>query len=173
MKVEENQLKAFLLDAGLVKPAEMKHAEQEAGKTQKTLREVLLNEGYIQEEEVRRMEAYILGIPFVDLARETIAEDVLRIIPEPIARKHNIVSYRKSGKDLEVAMLDPDDLQTVEFIHKKEGMRILPRLTTPESIQHALRQYEKSLEAEFDEILKKESEGLTVAKEAGEEVADA
>lgn len=173
MKVEENQLKTFLLDAGLVKPVQMKKAEQEAGKTHKTLREVLLNAGYIQEEEVRRLEAYILGVPFVDLSRETIAPEVLHIIPEPIARTHNIVSYRKMGKDLEVAMLDPDDLQTVEFIHKKEGVRILPRLTTPESIQHVLRQYEKSLEAEFGEILNKESEGLTVAGETGEETLEA
>ena len=158
MRVEESQLKAFLLDAGLVKPAELKKAEAEASKAGKTLREVLLNAGFVKEEEIRRLEAYILGIPFVDLSRETIKPEVLRLIPEALARANNIVAYRRADKDLEVAMLDPDDLPTIEFIRKKEGLRILPRLTTPESIQHVLRQYEKSLEAEFGELLPGEAE---------------
>ena len=158
MRVEESQLKAFLLDAGLVKPIELKKAESEAVNSGKTLREVLLNAGFVKEEEIKRLEAYILGIPFVDLSRETILPEVLQLIPEPLARTHNIVAYRRVDKELEVAMLDPDDLQTVEFIRKKEGLRILPRLTTPESIQHALRQYQKTLEAEFGELLNREGE---------------
>lgn len=169
MRVEESQLKAFLLDAGLVKPAALKKAETEAAASHKTLREVLLNTGAVHEEEIKRLEAYILGIPFVDLSRETIKPDVLNLIPEPLARTHHIVAYRRDRSELEVAMLDPDDLQTIEFIRKKEGVRIMPRLTTPESVQHALRQYQKSLEAEFGDILKpEEGQMLAVAADAGE-----
>ncbi|QQG45670.1 MAG: type II/IV secretion system protein [Candidatus Sungiibacteriota bacterium] len=170
MKVEEGQLKAFILDSGLVPADKVKKAEEEAQKTGKTLREILLNKGYTKEDEIKRLEAYIMGIPFVDLTHETIDTAVLYVIPEPIARKNNVISYKKTGKDLEIAMLDPDDLQTVEFIRKKSGLRILPRLTTPESIQHALKQYQKTLEVEFGEIIKKETEALKVAQEgdAGE-----
>ncbi|MBI2640476.1 MAG: type II/IV secretion system protein [Candidatus Sungbacteria bacterium] len=165
MRVEESQLKAFLLDSGLIKTDLLKEAEEEAVKLGKTLREVLLNKGYAKEDELKRLEAYILGIPFVDLTRETIPPQILRIIPEPIARKHNIIAFKKTDGDLEVAMIDPDDIQTIEFIRKKEGLRILPRLTTSESIQHILRQYQKTLEAEFGEILKKEADTLKVATE--------
>ena len=172
MRVEESQLKTFLLDAGLVKPAAMRNAEKEAAAEKKTLREVLLNSGAVHEEHVRRLEAYILGVPFVDLSHETVAPEILQIIPEAIARAHNIVAYRRSGKDLEVAMLDPDDLQTIDFIHKKEGVRILLRLTTPESIQHVLRQYQKSLEAEFGEILKKETGGLALPEDQADAAPD-
>lgn len=169
LHVEESQLKAFLLDAGLVTPDKIKKAEHEVEKTGKTLREVLLNLDLIKEEEVRRLEAYILGIPFVDLSKETISPDILQIIPEPIAKKHNVVAFRKKGKDLEVAMIDPDDIQTLEFIRKKEKLRILPRITSPESIKHVLQQYQKSLEAEFSEIMKQDAETLAVSKEEGVE----
>ncbi|MEK7541831.1 MAG: GspE/PulE family protein [Patescibacteria group bacterium] len=166
MRVEESQLKAFLLDAGMIKPAALKKAEAAAAAEQKSLREVLLNMGSVKEEEIKRLEAYILGIPFVDLSRETIRPEVLALIPEPLARTHNIVAYRRHQNELEVAMLDPDDLQTIDFIRKKEGVRILPRLTTPESLQKALRQYQKSLEAEFGDLLKPEGVGaLTLAPE--------
>lgn len=170
MHVEEAQLKTFILDSGLIKPEDLKKAEAEAKKGKIALRDVIVNRGYTKEEELRRLEAYILGIPFVDLSRTTIEPAVLQIIPEPIARKHNIISFKKEGKNIEVAMLDPDDIQTIEFIRKKEKLRILPRLTTPESIQHTLKQYQKTLEVEFGEIIKKESEALTVAKEGKEEI---
>ena len=174
MRVAEPQLKTFLLDTGVVKPAELKKVEQEAAASGKPLREVLLNAGVIKEEELARLEAYIVGVPFVDLTRETIGPEVLQLIPEPIARTYHVVAYRRTGNDLEVAMLEPGDLQTIEFVRKKVGLRILPRITTGESIQHALRQYQKTLEAEFGELLKGEGDlSLALAKEAAEAPAEA
>ncbi|MBI4225192.1 MAG: Flp pilus assembly complex ATPase component TadA [Candidatus Sungbacteria bacterium] len=173
MRVEEPQLKAFIADSGLISPEELTKAEKEAATAGKPLRDILLNSGRIKEDQLHRLEAYILGIPFVDLTHETIEPDILHLIPEPIAKKHNIVAFQKNGKDLEVAMLDPDDLQTIEFIRKKEGLRILPRLTTAESIQHVLRQYQKSLEAEFGELIKHDSETLSVTQEGSAEIAEA
>lgn len=173
MHVEESQLKAFLLDSGLIKPQDLKKAEAEADKSNKHLREILVNNGYIKEDELRRLEAYILGTPFVDLTHETIDPKILHIIPEPIARKHNIIAFKKVGSDLEVAMLDPSDLQTIEFIKKKEGLRILPRLTTPESIKSILKQYQKTLEAEFGEILKKETaDALEITKDGDKQALE-
>jgi type IV pilus assembly protein PilB len=168
MRIDDARLKGFLLDAGLVKPAAFKKAEQEAADTGASVRDVLLNTGQVKEEEMRRLEAYILGVPFVDLSREAIPQEVLQTIPESLARTHNVIAYRKSGANLEVAMLDPDDLQTIEFIRKKDGLRILPRLTTPDSIQHGLRQYEKSLEVEFGEILKKNAANAPAEITSGE-----
>lgn len=171
MKVEESQLKAFILDSGLIAVETLKKAEAAAAAAKKPLRTVLLNGAYLKEEELNRLEAYILGVPFVDLSKVTIDPAILQIIPEPIAKKNNIVAFKKTGKDLEVAMLDPEDLPTIEFIKKKAGLRILPRITTVDSIKNALKQYQKTLEAEFGEILKKESEGaLKVStKESGSE----
>lgn len=162
MQAQEVQLKAFILDSGMITPENLRNAELEAERTGKNLQEVLLNLGMIKEDDLKRMEAYILGIPFVDLTHENVAPEVLQIIPEPIAKAHNIVAFRKKDNTLEVAMLDPEDIQTIEFIRKKEGLRILTRLTTPESIRHILKQYQKSLEEEFSEIVKKEAEKLNI-----------
>ena len=169
MKIEESQLKSFLLDSGLINKANFDKAEKEAEKSKKSFREIVLNENYVGEPELHRLEAYILGIPFVNLEKETIDPEVLSITPEPIAKKHNIVSFKKTGTDLQVAMLDPDDLETIDFIRKKSALRILPRLTTPESIKHALKQYQKTLEAEFGEIIKKEAGEISLVKEEDDE----
>jgi len=168
MKVEPQQLRAFLLDAGLIKESELDECIKKAEKTNQKVDDVLVSEGLIQKEELIKLEAYILGIPFVNLEKEKVDVGVLKMIPEPIARSHNIVAFRKKGDALEVAMLDPEDLRTIEFIKKTANLRILPRLTTPESIKNVLLQYQKSLEVEFGEIIKKEAGGIKAIKDEAE-----
>ena len=165
MRVEPGQLKAFLLDAGLVTKDQFEKALKKAEKTNQKVGDVLVSDGLIAQEELIKLEAYILGIPFVNLEKEKISPEVLKFIPEPIARSHNIVAFRKKGTNLEVAMLDPEDLRTVEFIKKTANLKILPRLTTSDSIKNVLSQYQKTLEAEFGEIIKKEAGIIKPIKE--------
>ena len=162
MKVETKKLKLFLLDSGLISSKDITEAEKKVKKTGEDLGDVLVSGGKISEDDLRRLEAYIVGIPFVGLEKEKIDFAVLSLIPEPIARNHNIVAYRKNKDELEVAMLDPEDLGTIDFIKKKANLKILPRLTNSKSIKSALSQYQESLQSEFDDIIKKEAISLKV-----------
>ncbi|OGZ17564.1 MAG: hypothetical protein A2V72_01475 [Candidatus Nealsonbacteria bacterium RBG_13_37_56] len=165
MKIDSRRLKAFILDAGLVTEDQFENASKKAKKTKKKIGDILVSEGLVRQEDLIKLKAYILGIPFVNLRKEIIPPDILKIIPEPIARSHNIIAFRKEGNNLEVAMLDPEDLRTIEFIKKKADLKILPRLTTVESIKSALMQYQKTLEAEFGDIIKKESGDIKQVRE--------
>src|SRR3989344_4413790 len=118
MRVANSQLKAFVLDAGVVKKDDLDKTFAEAEKKETYLGALLVEKKLISEDDLKKLEAYILGIPFVNLEKEAIPPDVLMIIPELIAKKHNIVAFKKTGNDLQVAMLDPDDIQTIEFIKK-------------------------------------------------------
>lgn len=153
MRITDEQLKLFLLDSSLIPKDKLDEAATEAVKQQKKLGNVLLESKLIDEAGLQKVYAYVLGIPFVDLTKEAVPLDILQIVPEPIARKYNIVSFEKQGQNLKVAMLNPEDLQTIDFIKKKSGLRIVPCLTTKESIQATLRSYEKSLKAEFGDML--------------------
>jgi len=165
MRVEPQQLKAFLLDSGLISEKQFRQAFEKSQKTKQKVGDILVSEGFITQTNLAKMEAYILGIPFVNLEKTAILPEVLKIIPEPIARSHNIAAFKKSGNNLEVAMLDPEDLQTIEFIKKKANLKILPRLTTSESIKHILKQYQRTLEAEFGDIIKKEAGEVKIIRE--------
>lgn len=174
MLVSPEQLKVFLLDAGLITKEQFLKVQQKAKKTNKRIRDILISDGLVSEERLIQLEAYILGIPFINLEKEhiSIPQEVLKIIPEQIARSHNIVAFKKTGNNLEVAMLDPEDLMTIDFIKKKSNLRILPRLTTSEGIKSVLKQYQKSLEAEFGEIIKKEEGGVGEIKPVSEEESE-
>lgn len=158
MKVEPERLKKFLLDAGLVTEGQFNEALEKSAKTRQSAGDVLVAEGIIEAEKLGKFQAYLLGIPFVNIEKEKIYPEVLKIIPESIARAHNIIAFRKSKNNLEVAMLDPDDLRTIDFIKKTDSaLKIMPRLTTVEGIKNALRQYQETLDMEFGSIIKKEA----------------
>ncbi len=171
MRVSPEQLRAFLLDGGLVSESQIKKAEAEAKKTGQKLGEVLIAQGAIKPEGLAKLQAYILGIPFVNLEKEMIPKEILQIIPEQIAKKNNIVVFKKTGGNLEVAMLDPDDLQTIDFVRKKSNLRILPRLTNEASIKNVLKQYQKTLKAEFGDIISAKELGAETALSASDKEA--
>jgi len=159
------------LDGELASKVDFDEAEKISQKTGKPVGQVLVESGKITEADLTKLQAYILGIPFVNLEHDKLPDDVLAIIPEPIARTHNIIAYKKDNDSLEVAMLDPENLETIEFIKKTSNLKILPRLTDRASIKHALAQYRKSLEAEFGEIIKKET-GEAVKIVESKDIAD-
>jgi type IV pilus assembly protein PilB len=172
MYIEQGQLKKFILDSGLVSEADILAAEEEAKKTQKSLGDVLVSQGKLRDDNLRRMQAYVLGIPFVELKSKKIPFDVLSLIPEPVARTHNIVAYKKTEDSLEVAMLDVENLSAIDFVKKKVHLKILPRLTDEESIKNAIIQYQKSLKAEFGDIIQKESATLKTIADKNSETGE-
>lgn len=63
-------------------------------------------------------------------------------------------------------MLDPSDLAAIDFIKKKTNLKIFSRLTTTDSIKNALVQYQKTLKADFGDIIQQEASNLkTLAPE--------
>ena len=173
MLVEDTQLYKFIMDSGLVAKEDIESARAEAEKDDKRLGDILVTAGKITPDNLRRMHAYVIGIPFVDLKGKRISFETLSLIPEPIARGHNIVAFKKTDAALEVAMLDVNDLSAIDFIKKKVNLKILPRLTDSDSIKEALIQYQKSLKAEFGDLLQKETASLQmISEEKGETLSE-
>ena len=174
MYVEDTQLYKFILDSGLVSKEDLEVAKKESESKKKHLGDVLVTSGKINADNLRRMQAYSLGIPFVDLKGKKLPFDTLTLIPEPIARAHNIVAFKKTDVALEVAMLDVNDLSAIDFIKKKVNLKILPRLTDSDSIKEVLVQYQKSLKAEFGDLIQKETASLKmISEEKGDAVTEA
>ncbi|MBI5003759.1 type II/IV secretion system protein [Candidatus Kaiserbacteria bacterium] len=160
MYISDSQLKSFLADAGLISQKDFDTAQKEAAEGGRTVGEVLTARNAISEDELRRTYAYILGIPFVSLVGINIDYDTLSLIPEPVARRNNIIGYIKHGDELEVAMLDTDDLAAIDFIKKKTRLKVLPRLTDAASIKAALKQYQQSLKDNLGEVIQHETDTL-------------
>ena len=155
MKDKNANLAQFLLDAGLVQEKDIEEVKNNAKGN--GWPEQLVEDKKISDEQLRKAYAYVNGIPYVNLANVFIPKEVLRIIPESIAKKNNIVAFQKEKGELKVAMLNPEDLPVIDFIRKKTELKIVPCLASKDSIQKVLNQYQKSLKAEFGDIIEKNS----------------
>ncbi len=164
MLLTDSQLKEFLLDADLITKSDLSSVEAEAQKKNMNLPVALVSSGRVSSDDLRKIEAHALGVPFVSLQTRVIDSHVLALVPEPLARKHNIIAYQKNGNRVEVALLDLGELSRVAFLYEKEGLQILPRLTDRHSIVSALREYHKHLHTEFGSMIERE---LNTFKEAG------
>ncbi len=171
MHVSEAELKEFILDSGLVSKKDIDAAAIEAKERSQSLGDILVSRGLMNEDALRRITAYIFGIPFVNLKDHHVPIEVLMLIPEPIARTHNIIAYKKTVDSLEVAMLDVEDLASIDSVRKKTGLKILPRLTDNDSIRSALLQYQKSLKDEFGDIISAEAGKIQQVVEGGPDLS--
>ncbi len=181
MHIDETELKRLVLDSGLVSKKDIEEASRLAEEQGVGLGRVLVQKGIITEDEFRRLQSYILGIPFVDLKNQKLDIEVLSLIPEPIARNHNIVAFKKVGDSVEVAMLDIENMTAIDFVKKKLGGKLLLRLTDNESMKWALVSYQKSLKDEFGTVIEqvagtikglsgKEEENVSDLKKLAEDI---
>ena len=167
MKIDAEQLKSFLIDFDLVTEKQFEEIEKKSEKNNQKIEDVLISEEIVKEEVIAKIKAYILKIPFIDIENRKLDPEILKIIPERIARTNNIIAFRKTGKNLETAMTNPEDLRIIEIVKKATGLNVLPRLATFQGIKKALSQYGESLEVEFDEIVKDDQDRIKLVKERG------
>ena len=92
MKINEEQLKKIISESNLISRSDLEMIIQKAEEGGQKFSDLLLSEGKLSEADLRRMEAFVLGIPFVSLINKKIDFSTLSLIPEPIARNNNIIA---------------------------------------------------------------------------------
>ncbi len=132
----------------------------EAKKKNKNLEEYLIDQDLIDSEKLYTAAAKKMKVPYIGLKGKEIKKDVLSLVPAQFAATHKVVAFHKSTKELMIAMLDPSDIQTIEFLRRKTGLTPKVHLSTPEDIKEALRRYHADLSSE-DVIVQLSGEGKT------------
>ncbi|MCL4531218.1 MAG: GspE/PulE family protein, partial [Chloroflexi bacterium] len=172
MSVSAETLKTIILENQLLSESQLLDLEKQAESKKIGLENYILAKKSVAEETLTQALASHYKVEAVDLKSRKIDQKVLHFIPEPIARRHRVVAFEKKGGDLHVAMIDPDDLQTREFIKKKTDLKVVPYLATHSGLDFALSQYHTSLKSEFEKIMAGRGEAITAAETAGEDVGD-
>lgn len=119
--------------------------------------------GWVNEEQLMEAKGEVIGIPYVDPSQQPISPEVLAFLPEEVARRFTVIPVAKEADTLSVAMVDPLDLQVLEFIEKKSGFGIRSYIATATSIKRAIaEQYSRGLSFEVGEALKEAAPTLAI-----------
>lgn len=149
------QLKKILIKADILPADKFDKLAKEATHLNKKIEYYLIEKKIITPSVLYENAASYYKLPFIELKNQTIRKDVLFTIPEPIAATHDLIAFDANDKEIKIATLDPKNLEIFEFIKKKTNLEPKIHLTTPENIKETLKQYHKSLKAEFDYLSEK------------------
>ncbi len=76
--------------------------------------------------------------PGPKLVKHLIQPEALQLIPETIARKYTAIPLEVKDNVLRVAMVNPEDILTIEALAIRSQMRIQPQAASAEEIQEAI-----------------------------------
>lgn len=167
MEISPTRLRKILIKPGFITKKDFDLIQKEAEEKKLSIEELLVESGLIADEDLGRLIAEELDFPFIDLKKEGISEEVLRIVPELVAKMQQVIVFDKTKKGLKVAMSNPKNYEMVRWLEKKTGEDIEVYYTTPLSIRNSLKFYHKKIKEEFDDIIKNQVEKI---KEVGPKV---
>lgn len=133
--------------------------------TNRPLKQIILDGSFASEEQLARAEGQLNNIPYVDLQEVAFSPMALNLIPQAVAEKYVLIpiEYDKANNELSVAMANPLDLATIQFISRKAGARIKPLIAAASQIKQAIKtHYSQSLAAEVREVLQETPESRKV-----------
>ena len=154
MRVSDQTIESILKQGGVVDEPQLADLKLIAERSKQTLQEAAIEQKVISEEDLTKLIGDYIGVPFVQIEPKDIPEDVLKRIPEHIARQYNVVLFEKNDDDsLSLAMEDPDDVQALNFIQKEIGYNTKVFLATKSNILDCLENYRGNINAELDEVI--------------------
>ncbi len=105
---------------------------------------ILIDEGLITAESLALALSIHLNLPFADLSQVTINPELIRIIPENVARRYQLIPVEITNGSLVVVMEDPTDITVLGELSALTGMNITPSVGVGMNIQSAIDLYYKA-----------------------------
>ncbi|UTX51469.1 type II/IV secretion system protein [Candidatus Saccharibacteria bacterium TM7i] len=169
MRISDTTLETVLGRAKLVTPEQIKTLSEEATRSKRSLFDVVIDQKVVTEKALLRAFSEYSGIPFVEIDPSSVPSDVLRKIPERVARQYMAVLFEIDSDNIpHLAMEDPDDVQAINFIQKEIGTNSKIYIASRDNILSVLDMYRGDVTKELDEVIdtqRQENEGLEVIAE--------
>ncbi|MFH0937284.1 MAG: GspE/PulE family protein [Candidatus Daviesbacteria bacterium] len=148
----------ILFKQGLLNSSQLSSIKLEAINTGQAAEEIIVTHQLVPSAKMAAARAQLLGVPFINVEGKAISPEVLNYVPESVASRYRLIPFDKKGDKLFVAMVDPLDLQIIQFIEKKSGLFVKPYLAVGEDIAKAIYdQYSQNLSSEVTSALKEVS----------------
>lgn len=157
MRIPDKVVEDLIKKSGKVADDKFALLQEQANTEKVPLQELVIRTNTISESELTELYADSIGTPFVDINIKELDREVLKQIPEKIARLYNMVVFEgsidKPDEIRQVAMEDSDDLQAIDVLHKLFGQNIKIFIATKFSILSALDQYRGNIGSEINKVI--------------------
>ena len=101
--------------------------------------QVLIDKGFIKEQQLLPVLAEEFGLELVDLTQATITPDVLAAMPLRLVHRKNLMPISRSNGTLVVATGDPFDAYALDELHTLTGLHVMAVLAPPREIARLIK----------------------------------
>ena len=136
MAKKRRHLGELLYKKGYVSKENLIKAIKTGKKANRRLGEILIEKGLATEDQVYECLAKQFGLEYVDLEAVDIPQDVQKLIPEDLVKKHKVIPLAQENGELKIVVLDPMDLDTLDLLRFRLNSELRTCLGSPTKIDN-------------------------------------
>lgn len=150
----------LLVEQGLITEDQLKLALGEQRKLGMKLGRTLVEIGLTTENEILEALSNQLHIPLIDLRHFNFKAELVRLLPETMARRYRAIVLDKHGDEIQIGMADPTDLFAYDEIDRLLKGKLKLAVVREEDLLRA-----------FDLVYRRTDEISNLAEELGQELS--
>ena len=143
LNIRRTKLSTILLNEGYVTQAQLNQALAQQSTQHRPLEEILIELGFLTEEQAVNALSKQLNIPVVSLVGIKIPDEIVGMVSGQLLRKHTMIpiSEAPNGMSIRVAMADPLDMTAIDDFVMASHQSVEPVFATTHDIMLALDKY--------------------------------
>ncbi|HYR37862.1 MAG TPA: type IV-A pilus assembly ATPase PilB [Methylomirabilota bacterium] len=164
----------LLVREGLIDNEQLARALQEQKGSNDKLGSILVKLSFVTEENLIAFLSRQYGIQSITLSQLDIDPDILKLVPEQIARKYEVLPVKLQGNTLTLAMGDPTNVFALDDVGFMTNLQVIPAVASQAAIRQAIdRSYDSKGGGIADIVSEMEGAAADVELVEGDEEAAA
>lgn len=148
------KLKEELVKDNLISAEDFDAVVMEASRMGQQISDILISRGVMTKEYFYDALTRYYSVERANLLESGIDEKIFKVLNEDVARQRRVILFREGADgSIDVAMENPGDLETIEFLHRRMGREIRPFLATPEDLDKGFSLYGARLAEDFNKLI--------------------
>ncbi|MEI6755945.1 MAG: GspE/PulE family protein [bacterium] len=154
MRIPDSLVEKILNNSGKFSSEQINGLKQQESEQKKPLQDLVISNNLLSEIDFTKLYANEIDVPYTEIKANDISIETLKKIPEEIARQYNAVVFKTDENGtINVALQDPDDVQTINFLQKQLGSEIKVFIAPKSMIQEALDLYRDNIANELTKVI--------------------
>ncbi|MEE8573903.1 MAG: type IV-A pilus assembly ATPase PilB [Thermodesulfobacteriota bacterium] len=147
------RLGELLLRENLITQEQLEKATDEQRKSGGKIGNNIVKLGYITEQDLTSFLSKQYGVPEIDLLNIEIDPELLKLIPEDVSRKYQLLPISRSGSVLKIVMADPANIFAIEDIKFLTNYNVATTVASENSVKDAIDKAYEVADMDFDDVL--------------------
>jgi hypothetical protein len=141
-KIQKHRIGEILIDYGLITHEQLTLAIKRQSSGRKRLGSILEEMGYVDNDTLLSTLSKQHKVPYVNLFEIKVPAEVLNLLSFEQVRAFNVLPFKNSDKNISLAMIDPNDFDTIQNMEFAASSNIKPFVVPHYQMTMALRCFE-------------------------------